>query len=333
MSSKIIIDPEFFAYLPRPSQEDFELIEKILLEEGIRDPLVVWKGHNILIDGHTRHMIAEKHGLPYTTIELHFETREEVKVWMSRNQLGRRNWATDMVRTYHLGVFWNSEKGGQGGRRDEHAATNKAEEIAKEAGVSVSTVKRSGKYAAEVDAAAEKAPEVREAMNKGKKISKKDLKAIAAAATNNEAKKLAKDAIDKPKEPKKKKADPEPEPEPLPENNVIDALGKKVLDTRYHEVFSDMDSFVKLLRNVKACEVAMKALSESAGGCAIDYDDLLRGAFRLIKSELTLKKPVCVCPKCKGEKTVEKDGRRIECDPCMGLGFLDQHHYDQKAKR
>jgi N6-adenosine-specific RNA methylase IME4 len=45
----------------------------------------------VLIDGHNRLAIAEKLGIEYTTRELSFESEDEAKAWIIRNQFGRRN--------------------------------------------------------------------------------------------------------------------------------------------------------------------------------------------------------------------------------------------------
>ena len=50
----IIVDPDL-AVLIRPHTEDERgALEKSLLVEGCRDPLVVWEGANILLDGRLR---------------------------------------------------------------------------------------------------------------------------------------------------------------------------------------------------------------------------------------------------------------------------------------
>lgn len=63
--------------------------------EGIRDPLVVWKqedGTMILLDGHNRMKISAEHGgIPYRIVEKEFESRDDAKIWILQNQVGRRN--------------------------------------------------------------------------------------------------------------------------------------------------------------------------------------------------------------------------------------------------
>ena len=64
-------------------------LEENLLRDGIRDPLVVW--NDILIDGHNRYNIARLHNLEFTTVEMAFDSRDAVKIWIADNQFGRRD--------------------------------------------------------------------------------------------------------------------------------------------------------------------------------------------------------------------------------------------------
>lgn len=89
---KFIIDDEFKNLIPPLTDEEFAQLEENILRDGIRDPLVVWQG--ILIDGHNRYAIAQKHGLTFATTELNFESRAEVITWIIQNQFGRRNIST-----------------------------------------------------------------------------------------------------------------------------------------------------------------------------------------------------------------------------------------------
>ena len=85
----LIIDNEFRDLIPPLSDDEFKQLEENILRDGIRDPLTVWNG--ILIDGHNRYEIAQKHGLTFKTTELHFADRNEAKIWIIKNQIGRRN--------------------------------------------------------------------------------------------------------------------------------------------------------------------------------------------------------------------------------------------------
>ena len=91
----IIIDSEFRALIPPLSAEEYSQLEENCLREGIRDALVVWErpdGANVLIDGHNRFQISARHaGLPFEIKKMKFDSREDVKAWIIRNQFGRRN--------------------------------------------------------------------------------------------------------------------------------------------------------------------------------------------------------------------------------------------------
>ena len=87
----LIVDEEFKSLIPPLSDDERRQLEKNILQDGIRDPLVVWQGHGIIVDGHNRHSIATKHGLPFKTREIAFVDRDAVKLWIVQNQFGRRN--------------------------------------------------------------------------------------------------------------------------------------------------------------------------------------------------------------------------------------------------
>jgi N6-adenosine-specific RNA methylase IME4 len=86
---------ELESLIPPLSNEEFKQLERNILEEGIREPLITWNG--ILIDGHNRYRIAQEHDMNYETLEKEFEDINAVKIWMVNNQLGRRN-LQDFVR-------------------------------------------------------------------------------------------------------------------------------------------------------------------------------------------------------------------------------------------
>jgi N6-adenosine-specific RNA methylase IME4 len=85
------IDNEFKNLIPPLSKEEYEQLEKNILEFGIQDDICTWNG--IIIDGHNRYEIACRHGLGYKTSEFIFNDRQEVICWMIDNQVGRRNLA------------------------------------------------------------------------------------------------------------------------------------------------------------------------------------------------------------------------------------------------
>ncbi|HQS22695.1 MT-A70 family methyltransferase [Acidovorax sp.] len=99
----ILIDSEFQALIPPLSAEERAQLEANLLADGCRDPLVVWEtaaGENILIDGHNRHEICTRLGLPFEVVAQEFDSRAHARIWMRANQAGRRNlpdaWKIDL---------------------------------------------------------------------------------------------------------------------------------------------------------------------------------------------------------------------------------------------
>src|ERR1700740_262153 len=85
------IDSEFKALIPPPSAEELEQLEQLILQEGrARHALCVLNA--IPPDGHNRHAICEKHRLPYELVEVAaIKDRTDAKIWIIRNQFGRRN--------------------------------------------------------------------------------------------------------------------------------------------------------------------------------------------------------------------------------------------------
>lgn len=85
----LTVDPEFRDLIPPLNEEELKLLEESLVADGCESPLIVWNG--VIIDGHNRYAICRKHNIPFPIQEKNFDTREEVMLWMLRNQLGRRN--------------------------------------------------------------------------------------------------------------------------------------------------------------------------------------------------------------------------------------------------
>ena len=85
----IIIDEELRSLIPPLTGEEYNGLEESIIAEGCRDALVVWG--NILVDGHNRYEICKKHGIAFRTERKDFADRDEAKIWIIKNQFGRRN--------------------------------------------------------------------------------------------------------------------------------------------------------------------------------------------------------------------------------------------------
>jgi hypothetical protein len=86
----IVIKEELRVYIDPLTSDEFAALEHSLLNEGCRDSLVLWG--DILVDGHNRYAICQKHGLSFNTIQnASFRSMEDVHLWMIDNHLGRRS--------------------------------------------------------------------------------------------------------------------------------------------------------------------------------------------------------------------------------------------------
>jgi hypothetical protein len=95
----IVVNEELKAYIDPLTADEYEALERSLLAEGCRDALVLWG--EVLIDGHNRYGICQKHGLPFNTVQnTRFQSMEDVHLWMIEQHLGRRS-----VSDYQRGVL------------------------------------------------------------------------------------------------------------------------------------------------------------------------------------------------------------------------------------
>ena len=183
--------PELAAYIPPLLPDEYKQLEENIKQNGCREALLVWEttGEHIpdfgttttvyiLIDGHNRYAICQKHHLDFKVHLMNFQSIEQVKFFMIDNQLGRRNLAPEQV-SYLRGLRYLREKQGKGkysrdvhkGQKDlystegqekaaEGAARNEnknviegenqqttAHRLGKQFNVSEKTIKRDGAYA------------------------------------------------------------------------------------------------------------------------------------------------------------------------------------------
>jgi transcriptional regulator with XRE-family HTH domain len=94
--TELRIDPELRDLLPALAKSEREYLERSLVEEGVRDPLIVWG--DILVDGHHRYEICQRLDIPFNTASMDFKDKNEALAWIIKNQLARRN-LVEYVRT------------------------------------------------------------------------------------------------------------------------------------------------------------------------------------------------------------------------------------------
>ena len=147
------IDPEFESHLMPLSESEFANLEQNLLEEGVQDAIKVWEGKGIIVDGHNRYSICQKHDLEFYTEELYFEDRDDVLDWIDRRQISQRNLSPADFKLIS-GRIYNRKKAKTPAKtpnRQFDGTGKTADEVASDLGVSPRTIERNGDRAGVVD--------------------------------------------------------------------------------------------------------------------------------------------------------------------------------------
>lgn len=172
IKQQIYIVDELRDLIPPLQEEEYKQLEKNILAEGCREALMVWETTKnnvdttltdtstvyVLVDGHNRYGICQKHQINFKIHLVSFNNLREVKEYMIDNQLGRRNLIPEQA-SYLRGIRYNAEKLEKGKYvRDEHKGQNvpyasevKKEstslKLAKQYNVSEKTIKRDAEFA------------------------------------------------------------------------------------------------------------------------------------------------------------------------------------------
>jgi hypothetical protein len=174
-NAALIVDEEFRAQIPPLGDEELALLRQSLLRDGCRDPLVIWLGHNIILDGHHRFEICSEYGIPFQTIAYLFESREAAADWIDANQLGRRNLPPDAMSLLR-GRRFNRTKQSHGGQvprkgraqSEPSPPERTAATLAQQHGVSPATIKRDGVFAKAVQDLKPHVPDIEQRVMAGK---------------------------------------------------------------------------------------------------------------------------------------------------------------------
>ena len=98
---KLKINPEFKKCIPSLTEDEFQTLEKSLINEGCRDAIVIW--NSTIVDGHNRYKICQDQELDFNIIEREFDSEDAAKIWIIDNQKGRRNltdgWKWELAQT------------------------------------------------------------------------------------------------------------------------------------------------------------------------------------------------------------------------------------------
>lgn len=94
--SELKVDPEFDAMLPELTNDEYSDLVASIRRDGITDPIIVWGGHSLIVDGHNRyriwrHELGGDESLAPAIVEMPFSNRDEAKRFILERQLARRN--------------------------------------------------------------------------------------------------------------------------------------------------------------------------------------------------------------------------------------------------
>ena len=85
-----VVLPEMAQLLPPLTGEQLAALEADLQANGCYSPIIV-NEDMVIIDGHNRQELCEKHGIPYKMVVFSFQDMLEAKQWALDTQKGRRN--------------------------------------------------------------------------------------------------------------------------------------------------------------------------------------------------------------------------------------------------
>jgi len=165
-----------------------------MLNYGCRVPLTLWNG--ILIDGHNRYSIITKHGLPFETTSMEFESRYHVLDWIIENQIAQRN-LTPLQLSFFRGVRYNTNKKTQASNQytvksaeaqnePQQPRQSTAKKLAEQYNVSAATIKRDAQVANAIVAIGKDSPDTKRSILSGEtKITRKQLKELAAGTEDD----------------------------------------------------------------------------------------------------------------------------------------------------
>ena len=85
-----VVLPELAGLLPPLTEEQLAALEADILQNGCYSPVIV-NEELVIVDGHNRQALCEKHGIPYQMMVFHFDDTLEAMQWAVDTQKARRN--------------------------------------------------------------------------------------------------------------------------------------------------------------------------------------------------------------------------------------------------
>lgn len=178
MDNNLIIDKQFKILAPRLTQEDYDILEENIFDNGCKEPIHIWK--NIILDGHKRYEICQKWSLPFARKCHIFKTQHEAIAWICQKH-AENPFLTEELRKYLIGKHYFAA-------REQFLLNHKSEDklpgyyyrVAADLGIlyhaATNTIYKYGGYAVDLDGIASKEPEMLERILSARlKISQKSI--------------------------------------------------------------------------------------------------------------------------------------------------------------
>lgn len=100
---KIILSEQYKSIIPRPAAEEYDALKQSIREEGIKVSLIA-NSKNVLLDGYTRHQIAEELGIKDIPVETRsFKSQSEEIAFIISLNLNRRH--LNMAQKAEIGLL------------------------------------------------------------------------------------------------------------------------------------------------------------------------------------------------------------------------------------
>ena len=160
MSDTTHIDEDFKKRLPPLTDDERTKLKESIEKEGeVRDPIIVWKEENIIVDGHHRFEIYHESTASIKALKwklMSFPSREAAMQWMDDNARGQRS-LTDDWRDILIGREYNATKQTHGGQLPKKGSPQvgdslsdpekTVDKLAKKHNVSKNSIERKGEKA------------------------------------------------------------------------------------------------------------------------------------------------------------------------------------------
>jgi hypothetical protein len=147
------VNRAFQDLIPLQAKGELIALEQSIEQEGCRDPLLVWKGKNVILDGHTRRELCIKHKKQVKCREVELPDEKAAVEFILQVQRQRRNLTREAM-SYFRGVEYNAVKQQHGGnRRGRKSSGNSdhlkktSEQMADKYGVSERTIRNDAVFA------------------------------------------------------------------------------------------------------------------------------------------------------------------------------------------